>query len=99
MDAIRINASEFIDERRAVVDCASLIAQEAVRELRAGANVVVSLRGVRGVSSSFFNVLLSAVAEVLQNDFSNQRFDVETETAAQKLILQRSLEAIIQRPC
>lgn len=90
MDTAKINSKDFIDDHKSVVECAGLIADEATRLLKSGVNVVVS---VRGVSSSFFNVILSAVAEVLQNDFRNGRFDVETETAAQQMVFQRSLAA------
>lgn len=98
MDAVKINAKDYVDERRPVVECAGLVAQEAVRQLLAGAGVIVSVHGVRGVSSSFFNVILSAVADVLKGDFSEGRFTVETETASQRLVYQRSFQAFTSSP-
>lgn len=98
MDPVKINARDYIDQTRPVVDSAGDVARESARHLRAGSRVVVSVRGVRGVSSSFFNVILSAVADVLRNDFSDRRFDVETETATQQMIYQRSLAAFMSRP-
>ncbi len=97
MDAVKINARDFVDESRPVVDSAMAVAQEAARQLRGGACVVVSVRGVRGVSSSFFNVILSVVAEVLRNDFSDNRFDVETETPTQRMVYARSFSAFADR--
>lgn len=93
MDTAKINSQDFIDNTLPVVDSAGRIAVEASRLLRSGANVVVSVRGVRGVSSSFFNVILSSVAEALHGDFSGGRFDVETDTVTQRMVYQRSLHA------
>lgn len=93
MNTAKINSKDYIDDTKSVVECAGLIASEASRLLMSGANVVVSVRGVRGVSSSFFNVILSAVAEVLRHDFGNGRFQVETETDTQRMVFQRSLAA------
>lgn len=93
MDVTKIDAKGFVDEARPVVECAELVAEEVSRLLRTGACVVLSVRGVRGVSSSFFNVVLSAVAEALGSDFGGGRFDVETETKTQRMIYQRSLQA------
>ena len=93
MDAAKINSKDFIDDRRPVVESAGLIATEASRLLRGGASVVVSVCGVRGVSSSFFNVILSVVSEELHGDFSAGRFNVETDTATQRMVYQHSLNA------
>ncbi|CAG0978477.1 hypothetical protein PHYC_01633 [Phycisphaerales bacterium] len=93
MDVKMISAKDFVDERRPVVECAGAVARECVRELQSGANVLLSVRGVRGVSSSFFNVILSAVSDALSGQLSSERFSVETETEAQRLVFQRSLRA------
>jgi hypothetical protein len=93
MPSITLNSVDFIKPDRPVVESAELIAAEASRLLSSGASVILSVRGVRGVSSSFFNVILSAVAESLGNDFSESRFEVDTETATQRMVLQRSWDA------
>jgi hypothetical protein len=98
MNAVVINAKDFIDDTMSVVDCAMRIAAEATRHLRSGGRVVVSIKGVRGVSSSFFNVILSAVADTLHNDLSEQRFDVECDTPTQRLVYTRSLAAFQTLP-
>lgn len=98
MDAVKINAKDFVDPTRPVIECASRVANDAARLLRSGATVIVSVVGVRGVSSSFFNVILSAVAEALSNDFSDGRFSVETETPTQTLVFKRSLDAFAKQP-
>jgi len=94
MDATVINAKDFIDEKKPVVDAAALVGAKAASILRSGGAVVVSVEDVRGVSSTFFNVILSRVAPALQNDFGDGRFDVQTGNKTQALIYQRSLDAI-----
>ena len=97
MDAVTIRVKDFVEESRSVVDCAAAVGLEAARQLRSGAAVIVSVRGVRGVSSSFFNVVLSTVAPALQNDFSEGRFSVDAETDTQALVYQRSLAAFAEK--
>ena len=58
MDAVIINAKDYIDETRPVVDAARAIGDAVAKSLLAGAPVIVSVQGVRGVSSSFFNIVL-----------------------------------------
>lgn len=94
MDATVINAKDFIDEKKPVIDSATKVGDQAASVLRAGGSVVVSVQDVRGVSSSFFNVILSRVATVLHNDFDDGRFEVQTGNKTQALIYQRSLDAV-----
>jgi len=94
MDARPLNAADFIDTSASVLESANAIGREAARILRDGGCVVLSVRGVRGVPSSFFNVVLSLVAEALANDFSDGRFAVETDTKTQRMVYERSLEAV-----
>ena len=93
MNTVRLNSKDFVDDGLSVVESASRIAAEASRLLRSGSNVVVSVHGVRGVSSSFFNVILAAVADALLSEGSAARFQVETETITQRTIYQRSFDA------
>lgn len=93
MQSAKINAIDFVDPSQPVVDSASKVGIEVARLLRAGSNVLVSVRGVRGVSSSFFNVILSAVAEALNGDWDPARFDVDTDTPTQRMIYLRSLNS------
>ncbi|MFN0131779.1 MAG: STAS-like domain-containing protein [Phycisphaerales bacterium] len=96
MNSVQINAKDLIDPAGSVVGSATRIGNEAARHLRTGAPVVISLHGVRGVSSSFFNVIFSLVAEVLRNDFNDQQFRVDTETATQRLVYMQSRDAFLR---
>ena len=94
MNVIQIRAGDYVDPKHAVIDSAALIVATAIQHLRRGDNVRLTGQGVRGVSSSFFNVVLrGVVAEVGRAELLN-RFDVQTETETQSLIYKRSLEAI-----
>jgi hypothetical protein len=93
MDAVTINAKDYVDDRVPVVQTASVIGAAAADALRAGRSVLVSVCGVRGVSSSFFNVILSSVSQALGGDFARGRFDVVTDTTTQRLVYERSLAA------
>jgi hypothetical protein len=94
MNTVTIHSKDFVVLDRPVVDCARVIGQEASRFLRSGAKVVVSVRGIRGVSSSFFNVILAAVADATAGVIDADRFVVETETETQRIVYERSLTAL-----
>jgi len=93
---VRIVAKDFVDDTRPVIESAALIAAQAAALLRQGSQVVISVHGLRGVSSSFFNVVLAGVADVLGPDLVNGRFSVDTETVTQRMIFERSLDAFRQ---
>lgn len=94
---VKLRAMDFIDESETVVDSAARIAARVRLGLVGGGAVTLSLLGVRGASSSFFNVILATVSEVLHNDFSGGRFEIETDSPTQKLVYQRSLDAFKMR--
>jgi hypothetical protein len=94
MNTVTINSNDYIGSDANVTESADLIANEATRQLKTGARVVVSVKGVRGVSSSFFNVIFAAVSEVLGSN--PDRFSVTTDTATQRMIFQRSWDAFFK---
>jgi hypothetical protein len=62
--------------------------------LRAGPSVEVSLRGLRGLTSSFFNVLLARVRDELGEEAVVSRLKFLFETKAQQLAYRSSLGAL-----
>ncbi len=96
MDTVSLDARDFFDPQGSVVDCAARIAHEVVRQLSTGAAVCLSVHGLRGVSSSFFNVILSAVFENFDRSVRD-RFRVDTETDTQRIVYERSLDAFLRR--
>lgn len=93
MNTVVIDAKRFIDESASVIDSAMRIGLEALGPLRAGQDVIVSVRGVRGVSSSFFNVLLATVSSELGAGTGRSRLTVDTETRTQAMVWDRSKAA------
>jgi hypothetical protein len=96
-NATVIVARDFVDEKLSVVESAGLVARRVVEALQSGESVVVSVRGLRGVSSSFFNVLLDAAEKALGSKLDNGQFTVETETTTQRTIYDRSYAAFLNR--
>ena len=94
---ISIDAASYAQDDRPVLECAERVAVETHRILATGANVVVSVRGLRGVSSSFFNVILAKVAASLPAQSIATRFSVDTDTETQRFIFERSLQAFVSR--
>lgn len=94
MSAVLIDAIKFADARHSTVQWAESVAHAAVAAVSSGQYAVISFVGVRGVSSSFFNVILLALRDRcgLERSRSLVRFD--TDTTALKSILDRSLKAV-----
>jgi hypothetical protein len=88
-----IKATDYVDPSESVVDCANRIATAVASRLQAGENVVVSVHDLRGVSSSFFNVILTRVTRTLGPQWTEERFAVDCETKTQRTIYLRSLSA------
>ncbi len=93
METAVVQSSSFIDGTRPVVECAGKIADDVVLLLDQNKRVVLSVRGVRGVSSSFFNVILSRIRDAVGARIEPTRFTVDTDTQTQRLIFERSMKA------
>lgn len=87
----RITATDFATDGKSIIDCANDVAMQTVRHLNNGENVVLSTKGLRGVSPSFFNVILLHVVDTLGPNWIPDRFSVETDTPTQKAVYERSL--------
>lgn len=94
MGPITLAAKDFLRPDETVVQGADRIAAEIARHHSVGTPVVLSVRGVRGLSSSFFNVVLAAVASGGPGHLGPDWFKVETDTQVQRDIFERSLRAI-----
>ncbi|MCA9287702.1 MAG: hypothetical protein KDA05_03905 [Phycisphaerales bacterium] len=95
MEPTLVKAVDFVEQEGSVVESAARIGQRVAQALRAGHRVVLCLRGVRGVSSSFFNVVLASVSEATSGDVASDRFVVETDSQTQRMVYERSLQAYI----
>jgi hypothetical protein len=93
MNRVTITAADHTSDEKPVVECAGRIADLVAAALRQGNRVTISFRGVRGASSSYFNVILAAAVGVVGNKVIDDFLSVETETATQLTVYERSLAA------
>jgi hypothetical protein len=90
---ITIPANSFRDPHDRIVASAARLADEAVRALAAHDVIEIDLAGMRGVTSSYYNVLLDRVLGVVPLADFPRRVKIRFDSAAQKLVFNRSLES------
>lgn len=91
-----IEATDFVTPQRPVVEAAGLLAIAVSGEIRAHGSVTVSLKGLRGVSSAFFNTLFADVARSSGTPALSSALKLETDSNAQREVLERSLKAVLR---
>ncbi|MCG3135318.1 MAG: hypothetical protein HMLKMBBP_02899 [Planctomycetes bacterium] len=89
-----IVADRLIDRTGTVVEGAERVAAAVLAVLDKAPAAKVSLVGVRGVPSSFFNVVLLAVARRFGIDAASSRLAFDFGSDAQRHIWQRSLDTL-----
>jgi hypothetical protein len=93
-DLISLNAAAFMDSTGSIVATAGRLADELMRHLRDGHSVNVSMRGMRGVASSYFNVILQRITKELGME-ALDRLHFQWDSAAQQVVYQRSLKSLL----
>jgi len=91
---VTLNAAAFNQEDGSIVGSATCFADELVRNLRDGRSVNVSMKGMRGVASSYFNVILQRITKELGIEVL-ERVTFQWDSAAQELVFQRSLKSLL----
>lgn len=94
---IVIQAANYIDPADSVVKSATLLADAVIIDLQHGAAVTVDLGGIRSVSSSYFNTLLSRVADQCGVAAIRDRLLINCPSPAQKAIFDRSYQAVLKK--
>ena len=93
---IDFNGSCFIDSQNRPVESARMLADAAVEAVRSGVLVTMDFRALPSVSSSYFNMLLSRIADECGTmPFSQNRIVFRFSSGAQKVIFDRSYLAVI----
>lgn len=87
-----IEAKGFVDPTGEIVASAARLADEVVRQLAVHEVVTVNLRQMRGLSSSYFNVLLQRVSGVTSISEFPRRVRFIFDTSAQEVVFKRSLD-------
>lgn len=90
---VTIQASQWVAPERAITDSAEDAARAAVAELSSGHLVEIDLSDVRGVPSSYFNLLLIRIAEA-HGVAALDRVSFRFATAVQRSIFDRSAKAV-----
>jgi hypothetical protein len=87
-----VEAKQFLDPDGGIVESAARLGDEVARRLRDHEVVTIELRDMRGLSSSYFNVLLQKVLPVtMPRDFA-RRVILHFDSPAQEEVFKRSLE-------
>lgn len=92
-DLVTIKASQWVAPQRAVTDSAEDTAHAIVEQLRAGNSVEVDLTDVRGVPSSYFNLILIRIAEA-HGLPTLERVTFRFASAVQRTTYERSAHAV-----
>ncbi|HET6250380.1 MAG TPA: hypothetical protein VFE47_22020 [Tepidisphaeraceae bacterium] len=96
MNQTILEASKYIDPTGGLVASAVLLAETAIAQLDKVDMVVIDLVGLRSVSSSYFNTLLTQIAQKRGTTTLQHRVEMRFSAAAQKAIFDSSYRAVIQ---
>ncbi len=91
MSEATIRALDFTVQDEKLVDSAERLAGAITDSLGEHDRVVVSLKGLRGVSSSYFNVILRNLVSSIDLVAVEERVKFQFDSLAQEMVYQRSL--------
>lgn len=86
-------ATDHLDPDGSVVRSGVALADAAIRALEKGGSVSISLRGLKGASSSYFNVFLRRIEEACGLGEIGRDIHLEFDSSVQEMIYQRSFES------
>lgn len=94
----RVAALDHLDEQGSIVKSGIRLARAVIANLGGNGNVLVDLRGLRGASSSYFNVFLGEVQETCGLAGLDRNILIEFANGIQRTTYERSLVAIEKGP-
>lgn len=96
-DRLKLSAMDFVRDSRPTLDTAAEIASAAIRLLTQNpdTNVLIDVRKLRGVSSSFFNTIFQAVNDLVGDDAVRSRIHFDTVSEVQQSLIARSRLAVL----
>ena len=89
-----VRALDYWRSTDSIVETAERVADAMAEALSTGGRVTVSLRGLRGISSSFANILLQRAISLLGAVELERRVVFDTDSESQASVVRRSLEAV-----
>lgn len=92
---LHADASDFIDPQGSIVDSARLFGTHLQQVAKSTERIVeVSLVGMKGVSSSYFNLLLRMMIEAMGLEQLKKRIRWRFDSPLQESVFERSWNAI-----
>jgi hypothetical protein len=93
-----IRAADHVRPGASIVATAEAVSRAVVDALRFGGGAQVDLSGMRGVPSTFFNVILLGAVNAVGLDAVDRHLEFVFETRAQHEVFDRSLKAVRESP-
>jgi len=87
----RIRATDHLDADGSVVRSGVALADAALKALETSEVVIVSLKGLKGASSSYFNVFLRRIEEGCGLTEIREHIQLEFGSKIQEMVFERSL--------
>jgi|HubBroStandDraft_4_1064222.scaffolds.fasta_scaffold452093_2 hypothetical protein len=94
----KIDAKDFIAPDGLIVGSGELLARRLVELLSSGHDLEVSMAGLRGVSSSYFNVVLHTLSEQFGPEIFSRRITFSFDSKPQREVFERSLASVRSIP-
>jgi hypothetical protein len=92
---VDLKAQEYVDPDGLIVKSGELLARQAIESLRQSDVVRIQLRGLTGISSSYFNIFLRLIREQLGAEALG-RIEMLFVSPLQKQVYDRSLRAVVE---
>jgi hypothetical protein len=90
---VELQAKEFLDARASIIESAKNLAEATVERLKEGSDVQISLEGLNGIPSSYFNVVLLRLIGEFGVEAVKLHVKFQLNTEAQRFVFQRSFDA------
>lgn len=91
--ATHIEATDHLDPDGSVVRSGVALADAVVRALNEAGSVTISLKGLKGASSSYFNVFLRRIEEACGLAEIGRHIHLTFESNVQRMVFERSFES------
>jgi hypothetical protein len=97
-EAFEITASDHLDPDGSIVKSGIILADAAVKALEEHGRVRISLRGLKGASSSYFNVFLRRMEEQCGLAVVGDNVLLEFGSKVQEMVFERSFDSLKRGP-
>ena len=92
---LTLQGSNYVDPSGGVVASAKLLANAVITAMADHDQVIIDLNGLRAISSSYFNLVLTQIVQAHGATALNSRVRFVFASSAQKSVFDRSLQAVL----